>query len=126
MSQHRMQPEPALQKPTSLLGDRTYTFVRQSATIILPAIGALYFALAQIWGLPNADEVVGTVAALNVFAGVLAAMSKTIYDKTGGKYDGTVDVEVTDDGTKRFLLNLDGDPNALGDKSEITFKVNTK
>lgn len=37
---------------------------------ILPALGALYAALADIWGLPAADKIVGTIAAVVAFIGV--------------------------------------------------------
>lgn len=111
--------------PTAILNDASYTAVRRSATLFLPAIGALYFTIAQIWNLPYAAEVVGTVAALNIFAGVLATVAKKFYDATGVKYDGSVDVKVSDDGSKQFLLNLNGDPNELDKKTEIVFKVNS-
>ena len=37
---------------------------------ILPALGALYAALAEIWGLPLADKIVPTLAAFVAFIGV--------------------------------------------------------
>lgn len=117
---------PTKNSPTAILSNVNYAFARQSATIILPAIGTLYFMLAGIWGLPYADNIVGSIAALNLFVGVLVGVAKKIYDDTGGKYDGTVDVEITEDGTKRFSLNLDSDPDTLDSKNEITFRVNTK
>lgn len=112
--------------PVSLLSDRKFDILRQSATIILPAIGALYFALGALWNLPKVDEIVGTVAALNVFAGVALTMVKKMYDTAGAKYDGTVDISVDDTGKKSFLLNLNGSPEDLDQKSEITFKVNSR
>ena len=81
--------------------------------------------LAGIWGLPYADKIVGTVAAVNLFVGVLVGVSKKIYDDTGGKYDGTVDVTIDEVGKKTFSLNLDGDPDDLDQKTEIVFRVNT-
>ncbi len=64
-------------KPQSpMLGDGAYNFVKKSATIVLPALGTLYFSLSQIWGFPNAEEVVGTIAAVNTFLGILVQVSK--------------------------------------------------
>lgn len=113
-------------RPTAILSNRDYTIVRQSATVILPAIGALYFALAQLWNLPKAEEVVGTVAALNVFAGVLTAIAQRVYNATGAKYDGSVEVEVDENGKKTFLLNVDGDLDELDKKTEIVFRVHSR
>lgn len=112
-------------KPASMLSDRTYNFLRQSATIILPAVGALYVALALLWHLPKAEEVTGTVAALNVFVGVVVSLAQRWYNATGAKYDGSIDVKYDEDGAKKFLLNLDTDPDNIDTKSEITFKINS-
>lgn len=112
---------PVSPKPTAILNDRNYHYVRQSATIILPAIGALYFTLGQLWGLPRVEEIVGTIAALNIFAGVWASVAKKIYDDTGGKYDGTLILEETDEGTTMHMREVD--MVALLDKNEITFKI---
>lgn len=35
--------------------------------LVLPALGTLYFALAKIWNLPLAEEIVGTIAAVTTF-----------------------------------------------------------
>lgn len=56
-----------------------YDFLKWVAQILLPAIGTLYFALANIWGLPNAEQVVGTITALDTFLGVLLGISNSIY-----------------------------------------------
>ena len=49
--------------------------------ILLPALGTLYFALAGIWGFPYAEQVVGTVTALDTFLGVLLGISTSQYNK---------------------------------------------
>lgn len=109
------------QEPTAILSNFYYAFAKQGAMIILPAVGTLYFMLAGLWGLPHADKVVGTVAALNLFVGVLVGVAKKIYEGTGGKYDGTLALEPNDEGT---LLRLrDVSPLALDTKDEIVFKV---
>ncbi len=106
---------------TTLLSNRNYDLVKYTATLILPAIGALYFALAQIWGFPRADDVVGTIAALNVFAGVVLAVAARVYNLSGAKYDGTFRVEETDEGSSFRMTDVD--QNALFDKSELTFRI---
>lgn len=81
-----------------LLSNRNYNLLKASATVVLPALGALYFALAQIWGLPRAEEVVGSIAALNTFVGVLLGISTRSYNKSDSKFDGDFELQHTDDG----------------------------
>jgi hypothetical protein len=107
-----------------MLSNRAYDILKTVATVILPALGALYYALSLIWGLPRPDDVVGTIAAINVFIGAIVGASTRSYNRSDLKYDGTMDVEETD-GKKKFLLNFDGDPNDLDLKTAVTFKINS-
>lgn len=112
---------PKVREPVTLLSDRVYTIVRQAATIILPAVGALYFTLAQIWDWPNADKVVGSIAALNLFAGGLTSVAQRVYNSSGAKYQGTIVVEEKEGGTQMRLKEYD--PLVLLDSDQITFKI---
>jgi TRAP-type uncharacterized transport system fused permease subunit len=49
------------------------------AQIVLPALGTLYFALANIWGLPYGEQIVGTITAIDAFLGVLLGISSNTY-----------------------------------------------
>ncbi|MBQ6451602.1 MAG: phage holin [Solobacterium sp.] len=61
------------------LDNKTYDILKYIAQIVLPAIGTLYFALAQIWGLPYGEEVVGTITAVDTFLGALLQLSSNQY-----------------------------------------------
>lgn len=63
------------------MSDKTYDILKKIAMIWLPAIGTLYFALAQIWGLPYAEQVVGTITALDTFLGAILGISTIQYKK---------------------------------------------
>ena len=63
------------------LSNKVYDVLKFICTIFLPALGTLYFALAQIWRLPLAEEIVGTIAALTTFIGVLIGISNYKYKK---------------------------------------------
>lgn len=63
-----------------IMKNETYDGLK-NLTLILPAIGTLYFALAEIWGLPNADKIVGTIAAVCTFLGVFLKVSNVKYNK---------------------------------------------
>ena len=63
------------------MSNKVYDVLKWIAQYFLPAAGALYFTLAGVWGLPNGEEVVGTVAALDTFLGVLLGISSAQYNK---------------------------------------------
>ena len=60
---------------------KVYDVLKFIAQIVLPALGALYFALAKIWGLPYGTEIVGTIAAIDAFLGALLGISSVQYKK---------------------------------------------
>ena len=65
------------------MSDKMYDVLKWIAQILLPAIGTLYFALAQIWGpnvFPYAEQMVGTVTALDCFLGAILGISTKIYN----------------------------------------------
>lgn len=67
-----------------LLKNRTYDLLRFFADVLLPALGALYFGLAQIWNLPLAEQIVGTISVIVAFLDALLAVSKAQYKKNNG------------------------------------------
>ena len=114
-----------------LLSDAAYNRLKASATILLPAAGALYFALAQIWHLPKAEEVTGSVAALNTFIGVLVGLSSRSYNKSDAKYvndsNYVGEMVVDDSGPKtKVSLRLNDEAEEVLGKKEVLFKVVTE
>lgn len=63
------------------MSNDTYDMLKWIAQILLPAIGTLYFALAKIWGLPYAAEIVGTITAVDAFMGAVLQISTDSYNK---------------------------------------------
>lgn len=61
--------------------NKTYDVMKFVAQIALPAAGTLYFALANIWGLPMGEEVVGTITAVDAFLGAILGISTAQYNK---------------------------------------------
>ena len=61
--------------------NKTYDIMKFVAQIVLPAAGTLYFALANIWGLPMGEEVVGTITAVDAFLGAILGISTAQYNK---------------------------------------------
>ena len=61
--------------------DKMYDALKWIAQILLPAVATLYFAIAQIWGLPYGEEIVGTITAIDAFLGALLGISTYQYNK---------------------------------------------
>jgi len=64
-----------------MLSNKVYDVLKWVAQIVLPALGALYFGLSQIWGLPYGEEIVGTITVIDVFMGALLGISTAQYNK---------------------------------------------
>jgi hypothetical protein len=63
------------------MSNKVYDILKWIAQILLPAVGTLYFALAQIWGFPYAEQIVGTITAIDCFLGALLGISTAMYKK---------------------------------------------
>ena len=68
-----------------MLSNKAYDILKYIAQIVLPALGALYAALAKIWGFPYGEEIVGTIAAVDLFLGAILKVSTDNYNKTKGE-----------------------------------------
>lgn len=64
-----------------MMSNKAYDILKWIALIALPAIATLYFAIAQIWGLPYGEQVVGTITAIDTFLGALLGISNYNYVK---------------------------------------------
>jgi hypothetical protein len=63
------------------LSNKAYDIMKWIAQYLLPAVGALYFALSQIWGLPYGEQIVGTITAIDAFLGAILGISTMNYKK---------------------------------------------
>ena len=61
--------------------NKMFDALKWIAQILLPALGALYFGLAEIWNFPYAEAIVGTVTVVDTFLGVLLGISAAQYKK---------------------------------------------
>ena len=73
------------------MSNRMYDFLKYVAQILLPAIATLYFALASIWGLPYAEQIVGTIMAIDTFLGVLLGISTKRYNELNKNIEAELD-----------------------------------
>ena len=66
------------------MSNKVYDVLKYIALIFLPALGTLYFGLAQIWGLPYGEQIVGTITVIDTFLGALLGISTKMYNKKEG------------------------------------------
>lgn len=66
------------------MSNKMYDALKWVAQYLLPALGTLYFTLAQVWGLPFGEQIVGTVTAVDTCLGVLLGISSVQYNKQLG------------------------------------------
>lgn len=108
------------QKPW--FSNRSYNALKWVAQILLPATGALYFGLSQIWGLPNGEQVVGTITIGDVFLGALLGLSSRAYNNSDEKYDGTLVVDLTED-KDVYTFDVGENLQELRNKEQIVLNV---
>lgn len=105
--------------------NKTYDRLKFVTMIVLPAFAALYFAVAQIWGLPHAEQVVGTIAAITTFLGALLGITNEQYKKSDAAYDGQIVIDTTDPDKETFTLDYNKHPLDMIEQDKVVFRVNT-
>lgn len=107
------------------LDKKTYDTLKWVALILLPAIGALYFSLGNIWGFPNVEEVVGTITVIDVFLGTVLGISSRNYWNTNEPNAGYL-TQVGNDpetGMPHLSLKITKAPEELLANKTVTLKV---
>jgi len=127
--QDDLNPEPVVgdAPPTAntWLSNSAYDKLKFLTQVVLPGVGALYFALAGIWGLPAAEQVVGSIVAVDAFLGLFLGASTKQYMNTDARFDGAVNISPhPEDPENASNLHVQLDPASLAEKDEITVKVN--
>ena len=89
------------------LTNKQYDRAKWLVQIAFPAFSTFYLTLGQIWGLPSPDKVVGTLAALATFGGIILGVNSK-------KYNSSSDVEVLSEPSSTWL-----DPNSADYDSDL-------
>lgn len=74
-----LEPEQRESFVRNAVSQQNYELLKWIVLIFLPAAGTLYLAFSKLWGLPFGEEVVGTVAAVTAFLGVMLGVSANNY-----------------------------------------------
>lgn len=67
--------------PPFSMKPEVYAVVKWFSLIFLPAAGTFYFALSGFWGFPYGEQIVGTIAALTIFMGIVLGVSTNQFNK---------------------------------------------
>ena len=73
--------------------NKVYDALKYIAQIILPALATLFFAIAGIWGLPYAEQIVGTITAVDTFLGAVLRISTIRYEADQEEDKDNCDIE---------------------------------
>lgn len=65
------------------LNSKVYDVLKYLTIIVLPATGAAYTGLAQIWSLPYSAQIPATITVICTFMGAILCISSVQYYKDG-------------------------------------------
>lgn len=105
------------------LNNRLYDLLKFIALVALPAVSAAYFGLAQIWGLPKAEELVGTATVVDTFLGLLLKASTSQFNKTEGAPDGDLVIGQVDGERYTALQGPTGGLDKMAAKDKVKLNV---
>ena len=104
------------------MSNKTYDFLKKLVELILPASATFYFTMSTIWGFPNAEQVVASIAALATFLGVCLHISSKRYSDRELNFDGSIVVE-SDEDKMLYTLELNDMAESLATKDSVLFKI---
>lgn len=102
------------------INNKTYDHLKWVAMIFIPAASTLYFSLANVLGLPYAEQVVGTLAAIDTFIGALLGITTAQYNK---RLDGVLNVTSTPE-KDIYRIELENDLESLKHDQTLRIKIN--
>lgn len=98
--------------------NKVYDIIKWLSLVVLPAISTLYFALSSIWGWPYAEQITGTIAAIETLIGAILGVSSFSY-----KGDGTLLVDTSREDKDVVRLDFNVNPQAVGARRTFVLKV---
>ncbi len=105
-----------------MMRNKVYDVFKWLALIGLPAFSTAYFSLARVWGLPYAEQVIGTTAIVGTLLGTILGLSNQAYKNSDARFDGNLSV-MSHDSSLINQLEITTPPEDLSGKKAVTFKV---
>ena len=69
-----------------MISNKTYDLLKAVGLVAVPVI-AFLTALINIWGIPYGDQIVATLAAVDVLIGAIVTVAKGQYDRKQAKIE---------------------------------------
>lgn len=114
--------QPVAEKKDHFLSNALYDVLKVFALVVVPLIGALYFALAGALNLPSPEAVVGALSIGDTALGGLLKLGDFSYASSETKYDGVIQIVETE-AKKTYQLILKDDPELIDQMENVLFKV---
>jgi hypothetical protein len=124
MSEYPAEHEAPQETPSFWLSEKWYNILKWITQIVLPAAATFYLTIGSLWNLAEPEKVAATIVAVDTFLGVALMLTTNAYNKSDAKFDGAIEIQEAERGTKLYSLNLNDDPSVLDGKNEVVFKVN--
>lgn len=102
------------------ISNKMYDMLSNTVKLVLPALGTLYFTIASVWGFPYGDQVVGSLAAIATFLGVVLTVAKRGWSDV---MDGSIVVNQTDPDKDVYSIELNGPIEELTANKSVALKV---
>lgn len=107
-----------------ILPSKVYDFMKWLIQVVIPAFGALYYGLAQIFqSFPNPEGVVAALALVCAFLGVVLGISSRQYFRSDQVFDGAVVMAPGENGDLEAHAGLVTPPEKIADKTHIVLRV---
>lgn len=100
--------------------NKAYNVLKPIALVWLPAISTLYFALAGIWGIPDATQVVGSITAVDAALGALLHLSSKTYVQPT---DGNLVVDKSNPTKDTYSLEVNTDLDLVQKAGKLLLNV---
>jgi hypothetical protein len=102
------------------LSNKLYDALNNLVKLVLPAVGTLYFSLAAVWDLPHGEQVVGSLAAIATFFGVVLAFARKAW---GDGMDGSLVIDQSNPDTDVYSLEVNTPFEDLANSEVVYLKV---
>jgi hypothetical protein len=114
--------------------EKLYDRLKWVAQIFLPALGALVFALSGVWGFDTTGKIVGSIAAVDAFLGLLLKKSNdnyaidlaTLYQaemSNPNNFDGDLYISPGEGENPDLTAAWNEHPDEFKDKETVTLRV---
>jgi|SRR5690349_14327826 len=103
------------------LKNKVYDFLKYFTSIFLPAVGALYYGLTEVWNIHSTLPVNATINTIIAFLGITLGLSSRQYNKNQQNDGDLVVAQV--DGEKYLGLAVNKSIESMQAKDIVRLKV---